>query len=188
MKDLYLARNGNSKGLDAFMKTANEKEQVRRRAHILQERIAEPKVLQAFTMRSIDGAEVSSEKLKGKVLVINFWGTWCGPCKFELPAIQKFYDKYHAQNDVVFLTVDVNDDLKTVKQFMAEKKYTFPVLMEAGYADHANIGGYPTTWFVGRDGKIAYEKMGASRRIVDEFTWRIDDLLKAGSANAVQGQ
>jgi len=141
--------------------------------------------MQPFKLRTLDGKTVNSADLKGKVVVINFWGTWCGPCKFELPAIQSFYEKYKNDSGVVFLTIDHNDSLTTLKQFMAAKKYTFPVLIEERYVDDSGVMGFPTTWFVDREGKIAFEKVGSSRRIVDEFTWRIEDLTKpAPSAEA----
>ena len=188
-KGLYLQQHGTSDGLEDYMKVAYDKEAVRRKALILKERIADPKTMPPFKLVTIDGKTVNSQNLKGKVLVINFWGTWCGPCQLELPYLQKFYEKYDGNPNVVFLTIDHLDTLDAVKKFMAEKKYSFPVLREEGdYVEHAGVTGFPTTWFVDRDGKEVFSKSGASRRLLDEFSWRVESMLQPpGTAKSDSG-
>ena len=76
-----------------------------------------------------------------------------------------------------YLTVDAYDGLDTVKQFMKDKKYSFPVLMEDGYLSAADVNAFPTTWFLDPDGRKAFEKVGSSKRVQEEFTWRVEALL-----------
>jgi thiol-disulfide isomerase/thioredoxin len=182
-KELYLRQHGNAEGLDKYLAAAYETDRSRRKKLILKERIAQPKPIPAFKLTTIEGKTISSEELKGKVAVINFWGTWCGPCKFELPEVQKFYEKYKDNPNVVFLTVDAKDSVEQVKKFMTEKKYTFPVMMEGDYLDQATVNGFPTTWFIDRSGNKVFEKNSSSRRVVEEFTWRVEALLESQASS-----
>jgi thiol-disulfide isomerase/thioredoxin len=190
-KDFYLRQYGNDQGLDQYMSVAYEKDRTRRKNLILKERIAQAKPIPPFKLTTIEGKTISSEELKGKIAVINFWGTWCGPCVYEVPEMQKFYNKYKDNPNVVFLTIDSKEGTEQVKKFMAEKKYTFPVLKEGDdYVNQVSISGYPTTWFVDRDGNKVFEKTGSSRRVVEEFSWRVEAMMEmaAGKPEGVKVQ
>jgi thiol-disulfide isomerase/thioredoxin len=115
-------------------------------------------------------------------VVINFWGTWCGPCKSELGEVQKFYEKYKDNPNVVFLTIDSKDTTEEVKKFMANKKYTFPVLMEGDYLSKATVNIFPTTWFIDREGNKIFEKNGSSKRLLEEFSWRLEGMMEMATA------
>lgn len=183
-KDLYLKQHGSDTGIEQYLAKVTEKDAERRKAKILSERITDAKPIPSFKLTRVDGKTISSDDLKGKIAVINFWGTWCGPCKFELPEIQKFADKFKDNPNVVFVAIDAKDSLDQVKNFMAEKKYNFPVLMEGDYLNTAKIQGFPTTWFIDRDGKKVFEKMGSSKRVVEEFTWRVEAMLGSTEPNS----
>ena len=115
-----------------------------------------------FTLQDTGGAAVSLSGQKGKVVLVNFWATWCGPCRLEMPAMQQRYSTYKDQGFVV-LAVDYDEPLADVSAFAQELNLTFPILLDPG----ANVNnlyrivGYPTSFFVDREGKITRLHLGA---------------------------
>jgi thiol-disulfide isomerase/thioredoxin len=182
LRRLYLARNTTLDGFDDYLAAIDERDMARRRARVDADRIAEPEPLPAFEHAWMNGGRFSSESLKGKVAVINFWGVWCGPCVREAPEIQKFAEKFRNHPEVVFITVANDVNLDTTRDFMEERGYDFPVIFDEGLVRMAGINAFPTTLFVDREGRITFSYKGASLRLVDEFTWRVEALL--GSAVA----
>src|SRR6185436_5962907 len=124
---------------------------------------------------TLDGKTMTPADLKGKIAVINFWGIWCGWCVREMPDYQELAKKYAKDDKVAILTINNDDDVEKVRRWMAEQKYTLPVLLDKGYA-HKHVWGYPTTWFVDPAGKIRFEKSGWSQALLEEFAWRIEAL------------
>ncbi|MGI9035085.1 MAG: redoxin domain-containing protein, partial [Pyrinomonadaceae bacterium] len=179
IKELYEKRNGNSEGFDAYFDKYRKQESVLRKARILAERNADPKDAATFSLKTIDDKTISFADLKGKIIVINVWGTWCSPCVAEMPQLQQLYKKYQNDKDVAIITMDTNDELETVKKFIADKKYEFPVLLGDSYTGNIMSNGnivFPTTLFVDKQGKIAFTKTGSSDNLFDEFGWRIEAL------------
>ena len=114
-----------------------------------------------FTMLDMDGSEVTLASFFGKPIVLNFWASWCGPCKMEMPEIQKFYEQYG--EEIHFLLVSVDDSVDTAKDFLAGTEYTFPV-----YFDTTSLGAYtygassiPLTFFIDAEGNLQAYYMGA---------------------------
>src|SRR5271157_781502 len=99
-----------------------------------------------FTLPDLDGREVTLSNLRGKVVLLDFWGTWCGPCREALPGIEMLH-RGLKEKGLVVLGVD-NEPAETARQYMAKQGYTFPTLVDAkeiaGKLFH--VGGYPTTW------------------------------------------
>jgi thiol-disulfide isomerase/thioredoxin len=188
LERLYLARNEALDGFDEYLAAIDERDLARRRAKVESERIAEPQALPDFEHDWMDGGRFSSESLKGKVAVINFWGVWCGPCVREAPDIQKFADRFRDHPDVVFITVANDNDLDTTRDFMAEKGYDFQVIFDEGLVRMTNIFAFPTTLFVDRDGTIVFRYVGASLWLVDEYTWRVEALLGEAVSEAAGGE
>jgi thiol-disulfide isomerase/thioredoxin len=116
----------------------------------------------------------------GKVVVINFWGTWCGPCVIEMPELQEFADRFRADPEVLLLTINNDEDPDEVREWMAEREYDFTVLLDDGYVMESGVRVWPTTWFIDREGRIVFEQVGASAALLEEFTWRVE-ALKGGS-------
>jgi thiol-disulfide isomerase/thioredoxin len=143
---------------------------------VLASRIAKPKSAPHFRLKSIDGKTISLADLKGKVTVLNFWGVWCGWCVREMPDFATLARRYAGDPHVRIVTVDTDDDPDTVKKWMAEKKYDFPVLLDDGWARRSGISAFPTTWFLDKQGRIAFKKIGWTEKLVDQFSWRIDVL------------
>lgn len=122
-----------------------------------------------FTMLDKDGNEVSLASFFGKPIILNFWASWCGPCKSEMPEIQKFYEQYG--EEIHFLLVSVDDSADTAKAFIAEEGYTFPV-----YFDTTSMGAYtygassiPLTYFIDANGDLmAYYRGAMSADILQQ--------------------
>ena len=108
-----------------------------------------------FTLLNLDGQPVSLADFRGRLVLINFWATWCGPCEIEMPAIQAVYEK-HQEEGFVVLAVAVDDSAKNVRRFINERGLTFQTLMDDGNVSRAyRVFGLPASFFVGADGKIA---------------------------------
>ena len=114
-----------------------------------------------FLLMDMEGNEVTLASFFGKPIVLNFWASWCGPCKMEMPEIQKFYEKYG--QEIHFLLVSVDDSLDTAKNFIVDSGYTFPV-----YFDTTSMGAYaygassiPLTFFIDAEGNLTAYYMGA---------------------------
>jgi peroxiredoxin len=114
-----------------------------------------------FSLVGLDGTTHELSDYKGKPVLVNFWGTFCPPCKEEMPDLQKMYDKYQKQG-VVFLEVNVDKNKVTVQGFMDQYKLNMPVLLDANEVVRKLYGvmDYPTTFFIGADGKIEVKKIG----------------------------
>jgi peroxiredoxin len=107
-----------------------------------------------FTLTSLDGKTYSLDKLRGKVVLLNFWATWCPPCRKEMPDLEKLYRELAPKGFVVLAVSDEKRDV--VENFLADKHYTFPILLdEARTVNGAfDVEGIPKSFLFGRDGKI----------------------------------
>lgn len=117
-------------------------------------------VLTAFELADLQGKNWSLADLKGKVAFINLWATWCGPCREELPYVQKLSQQLKDRNDVVVLTLNTDEEVGKVEPFMKENKYTFPVLLGQAYADGYGVNSIPRNWVISADGKLVFEGIG----------------------------
>lgn len=115
-----------------------------------------------FTLTALDGQAVTLSALKGQVVLINFWATWCSPCRYEMPAIQKRYDAYKDQGLVV-LAVDFDEAEDVVADFVRDMGLTFTVLLDPGgqVNEQYRVRGYPTTYVVDRAGMITRLHIGS---------------------------
>ncbi|HEX7332106.1 MAG TPA: TlpA disulfide reductase family protein [Pyrinomonadaceae bacterium] len=116
--------------------------------------------LAAFELTDLQGRNWSLADLKGKVAFINLWATWCGPCREELPYVQKLREKLKDRTDVLVLTLNTDQEIGKVEPFMKENKYTFPVLLAQEYADGNNVNSIPRNWVISVDGKLVFEGIG----------------------------
>lgn len=110
-----------------------------------------------FTLDTLDGGKVALSELRGKVVVVNFWATWCLPCREETPALEKSYKQYKGSN-VVILGVNLTDQdsMREVDSFVQEFGLTYPILLDRdGRVSYLyQVKGLPTTFFINRDGII----------------------------------
>lgn len=116
--------------------------------------------LAEFALTDLEGRKWSHADLKGKVALINFWATWCGPCQRELPYLQKLREHLKDRKDVIILTLNTDEEVGKVEPFMKENKFTFPVLLGQSYADNQGINSIPRNWVISVDGKLMFEGIG----------------------------
>jgi len=130
---------------------------------------------QDFTLESLAGDRVSLSSYKGKVVLLSFWATWCGPCKQEMPEMQALYQKLKSRGFEV-VAVDMMEDKAVVADFVKKSGYTFPVLLdhtgEVGGGQMYNARAIPTNYIVDKNGKIVGRKIG-----VDGPTWMSPDRV-----------
>jgi thiol-disulfide isomerase/thioredoxin len=114
-----------------------------------------------FKLKDLNGKEVSLSNFKGKKIYLNFWATWCPPCKAEMPDIEKLYQETK-NSDLVILTINLGEDKQTVKSFMDENKYSFNVLLDSDQevAIKYNIVSIPTSFFIDEKGTLISKKIG----------------------------
>jgi thiol-disulfide isomerase/thioredoxin len=153
------------------------------RKHLMENRTNDPSI--DFTLKDLNGAPFTLSAARGKVVVIDFWATWCGPCKASFPYFQRVYDKYKDNGNVVFLALDTWERMKgydsilaNAKKFIADHKYTFPVLIDQNFVDKYNVDGIPTKFIIDKKGAIAFKSIGFNGPdMEEELTQQIEILL-----------
>jgi thiol-disulfide isomerase/thioredoxin len=123
-----------------------------------------------FTLKDLDGKSVPLSSYKGKVVLLNFWATWCGPCKAEIPGFVELQAKY--QDDLVIVGFSVDDPADKAKAFAAEYKMNYPILLGEGREDvqdaYGPIWGIPASFLISKDGKVCRKHLGIAPKAVFE--------------------
>jgi len=137
-----------------------------------------------FSVKSLDNQAFDLAKLKGKVVVLNFWFIGCAPCRVEMPHLNSLVKQYAANKDVVFIGF-ATDDAQHLKQFLAKTPFAYHVVPEASaLASKYGVGAYPSHIVIGRDGRISSQSAGGSADIDQSLKIRIDRALAAGPGSA----
>ncbi len=115
-----------------------------------------------FTLQDLDGHAVTLSDLRGQVVILNFWATWCGPCRLEMPLLQAAYTSQKDQG-LIILAIDLDDPAADVRDFRDALGLTFPVLLDPGttITDLYRVRGWPTSYFINRDGFVSRQHIGA---------------------------
>jgi thiol-disulfide isomerase/thioredoxin len=123
-----------------------------------------------FTIKDLDGKDVSLTSFKGKVILLNFWATWCGPCKAEIPGFVDLQNTY--KNDLVVVGYSVDDKPEQARAFANEFKMNYPILLGDGREDVQDsfgpIWGIPASFIISRDGKVCKKHLGIAPKAVFE--------------------
>ena len=130
-----------------------------------------------FAIKDLEGKDVKLSAYKGKVILLNFWATWCGPCKAEIPGFVDLQEKY--KRDLVVIGYSVDDTADKARPFMAEYKMNYPVLLGLGREDvqdaYGPIWGIPASFLISKDGKVCKRHMGIAPK--ETFEKEIKALL-----------
>jgi thiol-disulfide isomerase/thioredoxin len=148
------------------------------------------KVAPAFTLTDLDGKNVSLSDYKGRPVLVNFWATWCGPCKVEMPWFEEFQKQYGAQGfQILGLTDDVDAGKDTITKVAHRIGVSYPILLTDGKVQKA-YGGFdvlPVSFYVNRNGVVVEETAGLGSK--DEIEAHIKKTIASGATpTAVGGQ
>lgn len=141
--------------------------------------IAKPFVATDFSLTGEDGKVYRLSELRGKVVVLNFWATWCPPCRYEMPSLERLWQKVQ-DKDIVVLAVNVGEDRDTIFEFGGSYPTTFPIPMDikGEVIKQYPVVGLPTTYVISAKGMVTHRAVG-SREWDSE---KIIATLKAGLA------
>lgn len=133
-----------------------------------------------FTVEMLDGSRITLSDLRGKVVLVNFWATWCPPCRQEMSHLQKDVIDRFAGKDVVVLPISRGEKRETVEAFIEKMGYTFPVGLDGDQSIYKKYASnyIPRSVVVGKDGKVVYVAVGYDETIAKEVDNAITEALK----------
>ncbi len=191
LKEAYIANTGSNEGFDDYLSHLENVAKEILLAELRKKMIDEE--APDFTLTNLKNEEVRLSSLKGKTVILDFWATWCGPCKASFPAMQIAVNKYKDNPNVVFLFIDTwengtpEENNKIVADFINNNKYSFNVLFDTKTSDDPNssykivedykVSGIPTKFIIGTDGKIKFKSVGFGGSI-DGLITELDHMIE----------
>jgi len=181
---LYSAKNGSENGLGDRLLKAHDafvKEREERLAKLdppnINEGVNDPL---NFTLTRLDGSPLKLDEQRGKVIVMNFWATWCGPCLTEMPLFEKAIAKYKDDKEVFFLAITTDEDRDLVAPFLKQYKFNLPVAYADYLNDHFGVSSIPTTIILDRKGEVSFRQAGFNPRedFIEALSEKIEDAKK----------
>jgi len=138
-----------------------------------------------FTVTGLDGKKLQLASLKGKLLIMDFWATWCVPCRVQHPLYETLRERFGSREDVAFLEMNSDDDRSVVEPFLTAEKWDKAVYFEDGLARLLNVMNIPTTILIDKSGRLASRMDGFDpATFLDQMTARIQSLLPDSAAPA----
>jgi thiol-disulfide isomerase/thioredoxin len=133
----------------------------------------------SFTVKDLNGTVVNMEQLKGKVIFLNLWATWCGPCRVEMPSIEALYNSVDKDKVAfVMLSLDTQENFNKVVKYIDDKEYSFPVyVIDKGLTKQLQVPSIPTTFIIGKDGSIKRKEVGAANYDTPKFKEFLNSLV-----------
>lgn len=128
-----------------------------------------------WQLQDIEGSSVNFNTSENKVVLINFWATWCPPCIAEMPSLHKLYDDYQDKIDFYFVS---NEEVGVLNDFLSKNNYAFKVhIPKTKYPESFDISSIPRTFLIDKDGNIVIDKTGAANWNSEKVRNQIDALL-----------
>ena len=184
LSQLHASKYGSENGLgDKLLKAYDAFSKVHE-AHLAKLNGADPNAGVAdplqFKLTRMDGSAFKLADFAGKVVVLNFWATWCGPCLTELPMLEKTAAKYKDDANVVFLALSTDEERDEVAPFVRQHKFKLPMGYAEHLEDHFRVSSIPTTMVFDRKGEIAFRQAGFNPRedFVQMMSGKIEDARK----------
>lgn len=141
--------------------------------------LAQPFTAPLFELPSDDGSLHQLKDYRGKVVILNFWATWCPPCRYEMPSMERAWQKIKNKN-VIMLGINVGEDADTIFEFTGQYPVSFPLLMDqdSRIIKQYSVTGLPTTYIINPDGQVVYRAMGSREWDNDDIIQQLLGLLK----------
>ena len=132
-----------------------------------------------FTLKSLDGENVKLSELRGKVVLLNFWASWCGPCREEMPLLNKIHNKYEPLGFTI-LGVNVEEQSDAAKNFIAQRPVDFPILLDSSneVSKMYDVVAMPTTVLIDRDGNMRFLHQGYQSGDEAEYRKMVKKLVR----------
>jgi thiol-disulfide isomerase/thioredoxin len=182
MGDLYRKFHGSETGLGDIILQSYDRTTTLVKERELRLRQLDPNAQltdpMQFTLSGLDGRKLAMKSLLGKVVVFDFWATWCGPCRVQHPLYEQVKRRFKERDDVVFVSVNTDEDRATVPEFLAGNRWDRNVYFEDGLAVALRISSIPTTLLINRRGEVASRMNGFNpERFADLLSERIEQAL-----------
>jgi thiol-disulfide isomerase/thioredoxin len=131
-----------------------------------------------FTVKDLAGKKTEFKNFQGRVIFLNLWATWCGPCRSEMASIQKLYESIDKEKvSFVMLSLDKDTQVEKVKAFVNSRSFTFPIFMPSGYlAEQLQVPSIPTTFVITKDGLIDLKEVGMKNYNTTKFKKYLEEL------------